>query len=184
MRWQHCAIALVLAGALIGAAAISLSAPRGLERDPAAVQGTLSEEALSEPRTSFTRMTDDAMQSVSMASSVVLSFSDSPAPLRIQNASEGRYPMQVAIGCNSTAKTIYRSGLIEPGSCIDRAPLDALLEPGTYACTANFFAIDPQTNRVVAQAAAPITLTVLGRSQEAERIEEDIALLSKNSPNL
>lgn len=176
MRWQHCAAALILTGIVIGVAAVSLSAARGLAHDPSVMQGTLPEEALSEPRSSFTRMTDDAMQSVSMASSVVLSFSDSPAPLRIQNASESRYPMQVAIGCNSTAKTIYRSGLIEPGSYIDRAPLDTPLDPGTYACTANFFAIDPQTKRTVAQAAAPITLTVLGHSQEAERIEEDIAL--------
>ena len=62
-------------------------------------------------------------------------------------------------GVQTCALPIY---IIEQNHHIQSDVLDADLDPGTYECIARFHALDPDTEEEVGQAAAAMTIKVLG----------------------
>ena len=57
---------------------------------------------------------------------------------------------------------LFRSGGLKPDSYIEKIALSQDLDAGSYAATATFHALDPDTLDEVGQAAAKVTLNVLG----------------------
>ena len=156
------AAAIVLAAAL-GAAARLLAPRAGVVpepgRAPNAALGQLAGKSPEEVQEELDRIVAEGMFSISIAS-LVEATPDGEAELRIENVPGNRYLMRVELVRDDTGETVYASGLIEPNSHIQRAPLAMRLEEGTYACTAVFTAVDPETEAAVGTAAAAVEVAV------------------------
>ena len=68
--------------------------------------------------------------------------------------------MQVEVSITDTGEVIYTSEVLEPNYHIQYAALDVDLPAGSYPCTATFFALDPETEQLVGQTAARVTVVV------------------------
>ena len=99
---------------------------------------------------------------ISIASSVEFADGTSEGELRIENVPNNPYLMKVEITCDDTGEAVYTSGMIEPNHHIQKARLDVDLDAGDYPCTAVFYAYGKDDEQLVGQAAAKMTVSVLG----------------------
>lgn len=106
------------------------------------------------------RIVEEGMFNISIASTVQLEDGASDAELRIENVPNNPYLMKVELARDDTGDTIYTSGMIEPNHHIQKAKLDVDLDAGEYPCTAVFYAYDKQSEQLVGQAAAKLTVLV------------------------
>ena len=108
------------------------------------------------------RVVEEGMFNISIAS--VIEFEDAQAEgtAYIENVPNNRYNMKVAITDDATGDVLYESGVLAPNQYIEKIALAKEVEPGMYSCTALFTALDPVTTEQTGQAAAKITLNVLG----------------------
>ena len=134
----------------------------GSLRDPNSSLGQLQGKTNEEIQAELDRQVEEGMFNISISSNVEFADGTSEGELKIENVPGNRYVMQVTITDDATGQVIYTSGLIDPNHHIQTAKLDVDLEPGIYDCTALFTALDPETEEQVGQAAAKITITVLG----------------------
>ena len=79
----------------------------------------------------------------------------------IENPSNQGKLIRVEITRDDTGEKIYETGAIPPGSYVESAPPDVILEAGTYDCTAVFLAYREDSEEYVGQAAVKIKLTLL-----------------------
>ncbi|MEG0375531.1 MAG: flagellar protein FliS [Raoultibacter sp.] len=150
------AIAVVLAGFF----AFKYFQEGSSGRDPNAALGQLSGKTQEEVQAELDRMVEEGMFNISIASSIVLQDGMAEGDVCIENIPSNRYLMQVEITRDDTGETLYKTGLIEPNHHIQSAKLDVDLDAGTYPCTAVFYAHDAETEELVGQAAAKISITV------------------------
>ncbi len=68
--------------------------------------------------------------------------------------------LQVRIVINDTGEEIYASKYIKPGTYIESAKLDKVLEKGTYDATAYFSAFEEESAAYIGQTGAQIAITV------------------------
>lgn len=132
----------------------------GLVYDTSAVIGgwdSLTEEEIS---AALNEKVEEGYINISMNTSPVFVDGKSPGNLMIVNETVNRYPQKVVISLGETGETIYTSGAIPVGSKIVADALDVDLAAGTYACTAMFHSLDPETGGVLGSAGANITITV------------------------
>ena len=134
----------------------------GPVRDPNAALGQLEGKTVEEIQAELDRVIEEGMFNISIANLVEMQDGSSEAELRIENVPGNRYLMQVEITRDDTGEVIYASGIIEPNYHIQSAKLDVDLDAGEYACTAVFNALDPETEDSMGQAAAKMTISVLG----------------------
>lgn len=108
------------------------------------------------------RRVEEGMLNISIAS--VIDFEDgaSEGTAFIENVPSNRYVMQVDITLDDTGEQVYQSGGLKPDSYIEKIALAKDLDEGSYPATATFHALDPDTLDEVGQAAAKVTLNVLG----------------------
>lgn len=106
------------------------------------------------------RIIEEGMFNISIASTVQLEDGASEAELRIENVPNNPYLMKVELNRDDTGETVYTSGMIEPNHHIQKAKLDVDLDAGEYPCTAVFYAYDKQSEELVGQAAAKLTVLV------------------------
>ena len=123
--------------------------PLGLILDESAVEGGWDEINTDEIVANLNKKVEAGMINIAMNTSPV--FAD--------GTSEGN-PQVVEITRNDTGELIYKSGGIPVGSKIEKAKLDVDLPAGTYACTAMFHNMDPDTGESLGCAGAIITVTV------------------------
>lgn len=155
------ALALVLAAAALGA--LALFGPGGLEDgffDDRAKEGQAPYKSAEEAQAELDRVVEEGMFGISIASVIPFADGASEGTAYIENVPGNRYLMRVELVRDDTGETVYASGLIEPNSHIQRAPLAMRLEEGTYACTAVFTAVDPETEAAVGTAAAAVEVAV------------------------
>ena len=135
-------------------------APGGIVYDDADIEGgweTLSEEDIVE---NLNQQVEEGYINISMNASPVFENGQAEGNLMIVNETVNRYPQQVEIYRNDTKETIYESKAIPVGSKIEKAALDVHLEAGTYACTALFHSLDPETGSILGTAGAVIAITI------------------------
>lgn len=61
---------------------------------------------------------------------------------------------------NDTGEEVYASKYIKPGTYIESAKLDKVLEKGTYDATAYFSAFEEESAAYIGQTGAQIAITV------------------------
>ena len=85
------------------------------------------------------------------------------APIHlVENVPGNRYNMQVTVTDDDSGDVLYESGVLAPNQFIENIALAKDLDAGTYPATATFRALDPTTYDEVGQAAAKVTISVLG----------------------
>ena len=134
----------------------------GSLRDPNSSLGQLQGKTSEEIQAELDRQVEEGMFNISISSNVEFADGTSEGELKIENVPGNRYLMQVTITDDATGQVVYTSGLIDPNHHIQTAKLDVDLEPGVYDCTAVFTALDPETEEEVGQAAAKMTINVMG----------------------
>ena len=156
---------LIIAAAILVAAALFLAfrscSPEGEARDPNAALGQLEGKSPEELQAELDRVVKEGMFNISIATFVEFADGTSEGELRIENVPRNHYLMKVVVSRDDTGEAVYTSGLIEPNHHIQKAKLDVPLEAGTYPCTAVFYAYDAQTEELVGQAAAKLSIAVL-----------------------
>lgn len=130
-------------------------------RDPNASLGQLAGKSDAEVQAELDRMVREGMFNISIASQIDYADGAAPGEVRIENVPGNPYLMKVAVVRDDTGEAVYSTGIIEPNSHIQSAPLDVDLDAGTYPCTATFYALDPATEEQVGQASATVTVRVL-----------------------
>lgn len=130
-------------------------------RDPNAALGQLEGKSPEEIQAELDRIVEEGMFNISITSAVEFENGTSEGDIRIENTPGNRYLMKVEISRDDTGDVVYTSGMIEPNHHIQRARLDVNLPAGSYPCTAVFYAHDMETEELIGQAAAKLTITVL-----------------------
>ena len=96
------------------------------------------------------------LQNMLDKSMIAFSINTSPVFLNGNNAKL----LQVSIRINETDEEIYASKYLKPGTYIESAKLDKVLEKGSYNATAYFSAFDEETTEFIGQVGAQLTITV------------------------
>lgn len=137
-------------------------AGNGRYHNPNAELGQLDGKSPEEIQAELNRVVEDGMFNISIAE--VMSFPDgtSEGDVRIENVPNNKYLMNVVVKLDETGEEVYESGILEPNHHITKGTLKVDLDKGTYAATAVFSALDPETEAVVGQAAAEVTIMVAG----------------------
>ena len=79
----------------------------------------------------------------------------------IENPSNQGKLIRVEVTRDDTGRKIYETGAIPPGSYVEEAPPDVVLEAGVYDCTAVFYAYRQENEEYIGQAAVKLKLTLL-----------------------
>ena len=132
----------------------------GLILDESAVEGGWDEINTDEIVANLNKKVEAGMINIAMNTSPVFADGTSEGNLMIVNETINNYPQVVEITRNDTGELIYKSGGIPVGSKIEKAKLDVDLPAGTYACTAMFHNMNPDTGESLGCAGAIITVTV------------------------
>lgn len=132
----------------------------GLERDQNASLGQLENKTQEEIQAELDRIVEEGMFNISINPNPIFESGEAEGDLRIENIPANHYNMSVTITLDETGEVIYQTGIIEPNHYIQNDVLDVVLTKGSYSATATFTAYDAETNAVVGQAAAKITILV------------------------
>ncbi len=131
--------------------------------DSNAQEGQAPYKTKEEIQEELNRIVEEGMFNISIASLIEFENGQAEADAWIENVPGNPYNMQVTITEDANPdRVLYESGAIKPNSYIQKIKLNDDLEPGEYPCTATFKALDPETNEEVGQAAAKVTIAVMG----------------------
>lgn len=156
-------VLLIVAIAIAAWLAIWLFACNGSSLfDPNAQTGQAPYKTDAEIQAELDRVVEEGMLNISIASTIEFADGTSEGTAYIENVPGNRYNMQVTIVDDETGETLYQSGVLSPNQYIENITLTKDLEPNTYACTANFTALDPTTFDEVGEAAAKVSIVVVG----------------------
>ncbi len=122
--------------------------------------GQLDGKTQEEIQAELDRVVQEGMMSISISSVVEFENGTSEGEWKIENSPANHYLMQVEVAISDTGEVIYTSEILEPNYHIQYAALDVDLPAGSYPCTATFFALDPDTEQLVGQTAARVTVIV------------------------
>lgn len=159
--WAALAVLLLLLIAAGVALFLWLTTPNA-DRDGMLPDANAKVGSLSGDFEDLDKIVDEGMLTFSI--NVTPSFPDgtSPGNLMIENAEINNNRFTCAIYRKDNGEKIYQSGYLDPGQYIENAPLDADLEKGEYPCTAYFETFKLSDSSPIGQAAAEITIYVLG----------------------
>ena len=111
-------------------------------------------------RQDLQNMLDKSMIAFSINTSPVFLNGTAKGNLLIENPGNNAKLLQVSIRINETDEEIYASKYLKPGTYIESAKLDKVLEKGSYNATAYFSAFDEETTEFIGQVGAQLTITV------------------------
>jgi len=111
-------------------------------------------------RAELQNILDRSMIAFSINTSPVFLDGTSEGNLLIENPGNNAKLLQISILVDDTEEEIYASKFLKPGTYIESAKLDKVLEKGTYNATAYFSAYDEDTGEYIGQTGAQIMITV------------------------
>ncbi len=135
-------------------------APDNLMYDDNATTGIMPGIDIDERRSELQNMLDKSMIAFSINSTPVFLDGTSKGNLLIENPGNNAKLLQVSIQINDTEEEIYASKYLKPGTYIETAKLEKVLEKGTYDATAYFSAYDEETHEYIGRTGAQISITV------------------------
>lgn len=160
-KWVILSILLLLLIAAGVAAFLWLTTPNA-DRDGMLPDANARVGSLSGDFDDLDKIVDEGMLTFSINVTPSFASGTEPGNLMIENAEINNNRFTCAIYRKDNGEKIYQSGYLDPGQYIEKAPLDADLEPGQYPCTAYFETFKLSDNAPIGQAAAEITIYVQG----------------------
>lgn len=160
-----------MAGAAVGVY-FSRSRPAeettGLVYESNVVMGDISGKTPEERQQELDSVVEEGMlaMSINATPSGNASGADRGINWLIENPVNQGKLIRVEVTRDDTGQKIYETGAIPPGSYVESAPPDTVLEAGIYDCTAVFLAYREDNEEYVGQAAVKIKLTVLEGKEE------------------
>lgn len=128
--------------------------------DDNATAGIMPGVDVDERRKELQNLLDRSMIAFSINTSPVFLNGTSEGNLLIENPGNNAKLLQVRIVINDTGEEVYASKYIKPGTYIESAKLDKVLEKGTYDATAYFSAFEEESAAYIGQTGAQIAITV------------------------
>lgn len=132
----------------------------GLKFDDNATTGVLPGIDIDQRRKQLQEEVDRGMIAFTINTSPVFLNGSSQGNLLIENPQNNAKLLQVSIVADDTQEEIYASDYLKPGTYIENAKLDKVLEKGSYKATAYFSAYDEKTEEYIGRTGAQITITV------------------------
>lgn len=132
----------------------------GLVFDDNATVGVLPGIDIDERRKQLQEEVDENMIAFSINTSPVFLNGTSKGNLLIENPGNNAKLLQVRIVADDTQEELYASGYLKPGTYIEDAKLDKVLEKGSYPATAYFLAYEQDSAEYIGQTGAQLTITV------------------------
>lgn len=131
-----------------------------LQFEDNATTGIMPGIDLAERQKELQNILDENMIAFSINTTPVFLNGTSEGNLLIENPENNAKLIKVSIKINDTSEEIYSSNFIKPGTYIENARLDKILEKGIYNATAYFTAYEEETAKYIGQTGAGITLVV------------------------
>lgn len=128
--------------------------------DDNATTGIMPGVDIEQRRKELQEMLDNSMIAFSINTTPVFLSGTQEGNLLIENPGNNAKLLKVSIKLNGTDEEIYTSNLIKPGSYIENAKLDKILEKGTYEATAYFSAYTEDTGEYIGETGAGILLVI------------------------
>lgn len=111
-------------------------------------------------QTQLQKSVDESMFSFRINSAPEFENGSAEGNMVIENPPYNTYMVQVTITRDDTGEEIYKTDLLPIGTGIPTDSLDIVLPKGEYPATAVFSAYDKDTQTLIGQTAAGITITV------------------------
>lgn len=129
--------------------------------DKAAQSGSLEGKSPEDIQGLLNTIVEEGMFNVSVNARAIFQDGSSKGSLGLENISANRYYCRVILKRNDNGKTIYKSDGIKPGQYIDEITLNETLPAGSYPCTAQIIATDPETLDDIGQVDVQVEVVVL-----------------------
>lgn len=130
------------------------------EFDPNAQVGQLTGKTREEIQAELNKIVEQTSLNIQINTEVEFEDGKSEGDFRIENSPANHYNMQVDVCLADTDELVYRTGLLEVNSHIEKGKLLVDLDPGVYDAIAKFTAYVPETDTKAGQVNAEIKLIV------------------------
>ena len=157
-------IAAFAALAALGGAVMFLRLPpqgNGLEWEQNATIGLMPGVDWETRRQQLQQELDDSQISFSLNSSPVFETGQASGRLMLENPANNHKLLTAELVLDATGETLYRSGALRPGSYLEEVTLSRALPAGEYPVTIYLRAYNEQTQKLIGQTGAALTLCVL-----------------------
>lgn len=129
--------------------------------DKMAQDGTLEGKTPQEMQGMLNSIVEEGMFTVSINSRAVFEDGRSEGSLGIENIPQNRYYCRVILRRDDDGSSLYESDGLKPGQYIDKIKLKQVLPPGTYPCTVQVIATDPESLGDIGQVQVQVEVVVL-----------------------
>ncbi len=129
--------------------------------DKLAKDGSLQGKTPAEVQGLLNSVVEEGMFNVSMNAKAVFNNGKSEGSIGLENIPQNRYFCRLVIRRDDTNEVLYESKGLKPGQYIDKIKLKKNLPAGTYDCTAQVIATDPESLEDIGQVQVKIQVNVL-----------------------
>lgn len=128
--------------------------------DKMAQDGTLEGKTPQEVQGMLNGIVEEGMFNVSINARAVFEDGESEGSLGIENVPQNRYYCRVVLRKEDDS-ILYESEGLKPGQYIDKIKLKQALPSGTYPCTAQIIATDPESLDDIGQVQVEVEVVVI-----------------------
>lgn len=162
-RMRACIAAGAVLAALGGAVVFLRLPPQedGLAWEQNATMGLMPGVDWETRRQQLQQELDDSQISFSLNSSPVFETGEAAGKLMLENPANNHKLLTAELVLDATGETLYRSGALRPGSYLEEITLLRALPAGEYPVTLYLRAYSEQTQKLIGQTGAALTLSVL-----------------------
>lgn len=157
------AVAAVAAVALLLAAFFAFKQCSAVGEDgmePNVVVGTMEGYSDEEIAAMLQQKVDDGMIAFSLNTNMYVESPGAQTAVKFENPANNAKLTKLRLVRDDTGEQIYETGYLAPGSYVDSAEFDAVLDSGEYACTGYISSYNQETKQYLGEAACAVTVTV------------------------
>lgn len=151
----------VLTAAGIVTAAFLLNQREGLAMEANATVGTMPGIDEETRRKQLQEMLDNSKIAFSVNTNPLYDRETGRINLLLENPSNNAKLLTAELRLAGEEETVYQSGAMTPGSYLETVPLTESLAPGSYEATLLLKAYDEETEELIGQTGAEITITAV-----------------------